>query len=427
MSDTPIILVLVPGTTGSTLVGYDRVIGANAVVWPDVVGLDVDHDAVDDAVRQLKRTDLWPGTLLGLDDPIRPAGYQPFVDFFTAQGFQQANARYGLRGPAPRWGLPNTLTGNLLVTFPYDWRADCTASGALLTNLLSTVHTLYGAGGYDLYLVAHSMGGLVSRACLETAGTGDPWLAAVKGLITLGTPHLGAPLALAAITGQLDGLLPARKRMDTMVTDFVDTSYSASTFQLLPPPVFEGDPTSPAPTRYVQDRTGTEATWWNLLDPGISPAVTDTVKAAAQAAVGPGATINYDQEIGNAKAFFATLDYTGQPRPGKPDLPPYFCVAGMVSGNDAQDTGTTVVSFLCDADAGVLTSYSDFDGDTIVPGWSAGFAGRPGGVAGTFTAAGVDHLRLPSDPGVQLQVASWIGLSPIRSADPARAATASGA
>ncbi|MBT9486583.1 MAG: alpha/beta hydrolase [Rubrivivax sp.] len=47
----------------------------------------------------------------------------------------------------------------------------------------------------DISLIGHSMGGLVLRSACHVAAQGDqPWLALVKRLVCLGTPHHGAPL-----------------------------------------------------------------------------------------------------------------------------------------------------------------------------------------------------------------------------------------
>jgi pimeloyl-ACP methyl ester carboxylesterase len=50
----------------------------------------------------------------------------------------------------------------------------------------------------DVVLIGHSMGGLVARSALHQAGSGtseaQPWTALVRDTVTLGTPHLGAPL-----------------------------------------------------------------------------------------------------------------------------------------------------------------------------------------------------------------------------------------
>jgi pimeloyl-ACP methyl ester carboxylesterase len=48
----------------------------------------------------------------------------------------------------------------------------------------------------SLALVGHSMGGLVARsACHQGAERGDTWVRRVRHVISLGTPHMGAPLA----------------------------------------------------------------------------------------------------------------------------------------------------------------------------------------------------------------------------------------
>jgi len=50
----------------------------------------------------------------------------------------------------------------------------------------------------DVVLIGHSMGGLVARSALHQAGGGTPeaapWTVLVRDTITLGSPHLGAPL-----------------------------------------------------------------------------------------------------------------------------------------------------------------------------------------------------------------------------------------
>ena len=64
-------------------------------------------------------------------------------------------------------------------------------NGAQLAALLEH----HAADGRTMVIVAHSMGGLVARAALA-AGTSSQhrWRAAVRTLVTLGSPHQGAPL-----------------------------------------------------------------------------------------------------------------------------------------------------------------------------------------------------------------------------------------
>lgn len=78
------------------------------------------------------------------------------------------------------------------------------------------------AGSADrIVLVGHSMGGLVSRAaCTEAREAGHAWLAKVDLVISLGTPHQGAPLARFArsATSALDAVdLPATRVLARML------------------------------------------------------------------------------------------------------------------------------------------------------------------------------------------------------------------
>jgi pimeloyl-ACP methyl ester carboxylesterase len=51
----------------------------------------------------------------------------------------------------------------------------------------------------EVALVGHSMGGLVSRsACFQAAEDGAEWTKRVRHVVSLGTPHMGAPMAQAA-------------------------------------------------------------------------------------------------------------------------------------------------------------------------------------------------------------------------------------
>ena len=94
-----------------------------------------------------------------------------------------------------------------LVEFPYDWRRDLFDTADRLADRLDA---LAGDGAEDISLVAHSMGGLVARLVLESGAFDDrPFFPAVRRLVALAVPHLGAPLALARIFG-VDGALGIR-------------------------------------------------------------------------------------------------------------------------------------------------------------------------------------------------------------------------
>jgi len=67
-------------------------------------------------------------------------------------------------------------------------------SGAALANLLERESD----GFDDVMVLAHSMGGLVARASVRAAeDAGHAWREKLRALVTLGTPHHGAPLERA--------------------------------------------------------------------------------------------------------------------------------------------------------------------------------------------------------------------------------------
>ena len=109
--------------------------------------------------------------------------------------------------------------------FPYDWRASNRwAAEDLDAFIRPKLHEWsQGAGGSDakLWLVCHSMGGLVARYFLEHLGGAE----ITRHLITIATPHRGAPKALNALVNGM-GLGPL---------DFSKVIRSfASTYELLP-------------------------------------------------------------------------------------------------------------------------------------------------------------------------------------------------
>ena len=89
-----------------------------------------------------------------------------------------------------------------LFTFPYDWRQHISKSGgelgiAIRSSMLPKASVSEYVDSSSVDLVGHSLGGLVSRAYVQ----GDSYTGDVHRLITLGTPHLGAPKAYLAAEG----------------------------------------------------------------------------------------------------------------------------------------------------------------------------------------------------------------------------------
>lgn len=68
-------------------------------------------------------------------------------------------------------------------------------NGQELAGLLHRLHALWPTPVHDVVLVGHSMGGLVSRsACHYGRELSHDWTGAVRHVVCLGSPHLGADL-----------------------------------------------------------------------------------------------------------------------------------------------------------------------------------------------------------------------------------------
>lgn len=69
-------------------------------------------------------------------------------------------------------------------------------NGTALSALLQRLVEQWPVGVDSLALIGHSMGGLIIRsACVVGTDADRPWADLVSDVVTLGTPHLGAPLA----------------------------------------------------------------------------------------------------------------------------------------------------------------------------------------------------------------------------------------
>lgn len=68
-------------------------------------------------------------------------------------------------------------------------------NGAQLRDLLARLVASWPLPVHEICLLGHSMGGLVARsACHQAEEAGEEWVRAVRQVICLGSPHLGAPL-----------------------------------------------------------------------------------------------------------------------------------------------------------------------------------------------------------------------------------------
>jgi pimeloyl-ACP methyl ester carboxylesterase len=82
------------------------------------------------------------------------------------------------------------------VELRYNTGRHISENGRELADLLERVVDAWPCEVERIALVGHSMGGLVSRsACHQASERGDAWVSRVGHVVSLGSPHMGAPLA----------------------------------------------------------------------------------------------------------------------------------------------------------------------------------------------------------------------------------------
>lgn len=178
-------LIFVPGITGSKLENDHNGDGKFDEVWPNIDELITDPDDDSLLVLRLKSNGIDPYnneqsyTSVRTGDVIREEWgidfYQSTIDYFTNNGYTE---------------------GKDFFVCPYDWRRglDLISSGTL--NDCIDEALAVNPNSTQVNILAHSMGGLVSRYYISDSMQARK----VQRLVTLGTPYLGAPkIALTVI------------------------------------------------------------------------------------------------------------------------------------------------------------------------------------------------------------------------------------
>jgi hypothetical protein len=188
------VIILLPGITGSVLEKHGRPLWgvSGSVLWaalrrPEalVEGLQLRHDdqSAEDLGDGVRATSLIEGLQL-------IPGLVKIVDGYG--GICDAIARNFHIVP----GTPGSARPANFFRFPYDWRRDNRFTARRLQRLMETAVTAWRTHtsnpGAKAILIAHSMGGLIARYCLEVL---EAW-PLCKALITFGTPFRGSPQAL---------------------------------------------------------------------------------------------------------------------------------------------------------------------------------------------------------------------------------------
>jgi pimeloyl-ACP methyl ester carboxylesterase len=88
--------------------------------------------------------------------------------------------------------------GATAVDVRYNTGLHVSENGRSLADLLEALVAAWPVAVERIALVGHSMGGLVARsACHQAAERHDAWVTTVRQVVSLGTPHMGAPIAQA--------------------------------------------------------------------------------------------------------------------------------------------------------------------------------------------------------------------------------------
>lgn len=300
-------VILVPGIMGSILKD------GNEVIWPGgPLELVLPYRHMNELLK--------PG--LVATDVIRKVSisrqYDDLIESLEACGYSE-----------------NIPTPTLKV-FPYDWRKDNALAAQGLADCIDNMVAKLG-GDCEINVVAHSMGGLVSRCYLESGAYNKrPGYLRIKRLITMGTPHRGSPIALAAALGQEKRLFLNAEQVQSVASN----PNFPSLYQLLPP---RGEP-------FAWDRTPNAR-----FDP------VDIYDSAVSTQLGL-VTAN----LASATQFHAKLNLSKRP----PHVRYFF-----FAGTRQTTTSSVQITLSPNGKSRMVKIESDDSGDGTVPIWSGSQSG----------------------------------------------------
>jgi hypothetical protein len=210
---TPIPIVFVPGIMGSPL--YDDINDTghlfdaslsiyNERLWIDpyrlqngykqryllALQLDVSGEKPLDPYANIKVAPLREDEQNTLEDNLGKLPLSEYKNFFTYFDIK----KYQLDDTA----LPKPDPNTRLFCFTYDWRKSLSWNGENLSAFIDLV--LQSTNSTKVNIVAHSMGGLVTKSCVKDFDT-----ARINKIVFVGTPHLGAPkIYYTMLTGDVE-------------------------------------------------------------------------------------------------------------------------------------------------------------------------------------------------------------------------------
>jgi len=256
------------------------------------------------------------------------------------------------------------VLGDRVYECPYDWRLPNEESAKRVAEKVQEASQKY----QNIVIVAHSMGGLISRHYLES-GLFDsaPGYKNVSTLITLATPHYGSPFALAAALGYRKEEFLSQDQ----VYDLASRAEFPSVYQLLPPP-------------------NVPFVW--RTDANLEPL--DVYGAQGTALLGSGGKKLQQPNLKAAVDFWQTFK--------KPANLRYFCFLGthhgMINSISVSSNGGQLQA--------VLPDEISSSGDGTVPSWSAILCHRQS------LAVGGDHVGMMGDPQLHSTLDQLLGITP---------------
>lgn len=337
------VVIFVPGIMGSELFLGEKDDPAREKIWPG---------AISELFLPYQKMEILLNPQLTVGDIIRrisiSSQYENLIEALLTCGFMEDADAPTLRA------------------CPYDWRKDNALAAALLADHVAFMRSAHGPE-VVINLVTHSMGGLIARYFLESghfSETTHPGFANVRRLITIGTPHRGAPIALHAVLGQIKRLFLNAAQVKRLADD----PQFPALYQLLPPP---NEP----------------FLWDSNLASRLSPVdlyATNIFKNFSLSTT----------HLENAKAFHASLNISHRPRSVD-----YFCFVGT-----RQKTVSNIRHDLNNPKSSPPPIIETQDaGDGTVPSWSASISGMQ------QLLVGGDHGSLYKPKEVQRDLAFLLG------------------
>jgi pimeloyl-ACP methyl ester carboxylesterase len=277
----------------------------------------------------------------------------------------------GIIGDLERWGFRESEAPPTLYVFPYDWRMPNEDSADKLAALLDKIAADHSQ--VNVTILGHSMGGLIARYYLESGKyAGRQGLARVDQLLTLGTPHRGAPVALIRILGHEKVLWLSAAQ----VKQAANHPLFPSAYQLLPPP---GEPFT------LDEDPGSQLAELDLYDPSVVSGL-GLQQSSMEA----------------AREFHAQLSPNKRPHSVR-----YFCFTGT------QQRTSTLAMLKQDGRAyRVRRVEREESGDGTVPFWSGALPGF------RALSVGGEHSVLYRNKDVRRVLATLLGASEAAGAVP---------